>query len=329
MKDLRTALLVLGCILLSNLGHSQTLFRYLLGADLARAHLSLELDSLIANKFTDNVFAGHVAFEVDTGTLTLPVEVSVRGKFRRKECDLPPLKLEFKKGHLKALGLKKADSYKLVTHCLDDKRGPQYLFKEYSAYKMYNLLTDSSFQVQIFPITYKNTRTGEELESYAMLIESNEELEDRLGGKIDESFGATVDSVDAVTLEMMSLFNYMIGNQDVNLATSHNCKLMRRKGGKMLTIPYDFDYSLLVNARYAFPGLDDNRTVLRKYQGYLKNKLVYKEVLPRFLANENAFVAEIKKIGEMKSAHRGEAIRYIQDFFYRLRTNSYSMKYIH
>jgi len=329
MKKLLTALCFSASLFLQIGLNAQTLFKYLQDAGLEHVHLAFEIDSLITNKFTAKVFVGHIAFTVDTGTMTLPVEVSVRGKFRRKECDLPPIKLEFKKGDLKDLGLKKDDSYKLVTHCLDDKRGVQYLYKEYSAYKMYNLVTDSSFQVQLFKITYENSRSGETLNSHAMLIESNEELEDRLDGKIDDSFGATVDSVDAATLEMTCLFNYMIGNQDMNLATSHNCKLMRKENGKMLTIPYDFDYSLLVNARYAFPGLEDNRTVKRKYNGYLKNKLVYKKILPRFMANEEAFVDVIKGVHQMKGSHRSEAVRYIQDFFYRLRSRSYSMDYIH
>ncbi len=307
---------------------SQTLFQYLQEVGIQEMLLEYEIDSLVANKFTANVYPGQVSFTVDTGTLSLPVELSVRGKFRRKECDSPPLKLEFKKKHLKRLGLKKADSYKLVTHCIDSKLGPQYLFKEYSAYKMYNLITDSSFQVQLFPITYINSRTKNRHSTHAMLIESNEEIEDRLGGKFDDDFGSTVDSVEAYTLEMTSLFNYMIGNQDMNLATCHNVKLLKIKGQRpKLTIPYDFDFSLYVNARYAFPRVDDNRNIKRKYHGAKQNKTNLDQVFKRFLDLEDDFKTTIRSVELLKNSQRGECLRYIQDFFYRIRSADYTMEY--
>ena len=51
----------------------------------------------------------------------------------------------------------------------------------------------------------------------------------------------------------------MIGNRDVNVATGKNVKVLRSNFG-FIPIPYDFDFSLFVDAPYAFPTEADKVT---------------------------------------------------------------------
>ena len=45
------------------------------------------------------------------------IRLRPRGKFRRKICDFPMIKIDFSKKDLKKRRYKKFDDYKLVTHC--------------------------------------------------------------------------------------------------------------------------------------------------------------------------------------------------------------------
>ena len=86
--------------------------------------------------------------------------VKTRGFYRRKylDCDVPPLRLNFKKKQVKNTVFDRQDKLKLVTHCNDNVDAfEQYTLQEYLIYKTYNLLTDNSFRVRLVRITYADT----------------------------------------------------------------------------------------------------------------------------------------------------------------------------
>jgi len=125
------------------------------------------------------------------GHLSLKTKVSLRGKFRRVKCDFPPLKLNFSKKQLKKVGLRSTfDKYKLVTHCIADEEGKQALLKEFATYKMYNEITPESFRVHFLEVIYQDIHnTAHKIKQFAFLIEENDELADRLGGKLIIRYG--------------------------------------------------------------------------------------------------------------------------------------------
>jgi hypothetical protein len=45
----------------------------------------------------------------------------------------------------------------------------------------------------------------------------------------------------------------MIGNTDLSVSALHNITLLKDSAGVVHAVPYDFDWSGAVNARYAFP----------------------------------------------------------------------------
>ena len=109
-----------------------SLFDFLSSHDSLRIHLNFGFDSLLTLRMQPFEYqGGFKAYDGDSLLISLPVKISPRGKFRRKKCDYPPLKLNFPKGLLKDLGFSKADNYKLVTHCLKSRVGPRVLAKEF------------------------------------------------------------------------------------------------------------------------------------------------------------------------------------------------------
>ncbi|MFT6513779.1 MAG: hypothetical protein ACJAX1_002360 [Neolewinella sp.] len=182
--------------------------------------------------------------------VTLELEVAVRGKFRRKACVMPPLKLRFEKAGLRAAGLNTHNDFKLVTHCTHGEAGQDALQREQLAYELYRIINPkASFRTQLLTITYVNTADGSTTTSYAILIEDIDELKNRIDSKsCNDCYNMPIVNID--NAEVVTLFQYLIGNVDYDTRMIRNLKLVSYENGQSTFIPYDFDYSGLVNATY-------------------------------------------------------------------------------
>ena len=95
---------------------------------------------------------------------------------------------------------------------------------------------------------------------------------------------------------LVSMFNYMIGNTDWSPVFFHNVTLIRTEAGEYLTVPYDFDFSGAVNARYATPdvSLADRgirRVTQRMFRGFCRDELVYESAVAPFARTRDAVAA--------------------------------------
>lgn len=188
---------------------------------------------------------------------TMSVKLELRGRYRRKICDVPPIKLDFSKKDLAKLKLNpEYDEIKLVTHCLDEARSNQTLLKEYWTYHLHHILTPNSFKVHLVKINYQsNNQLDTSQEHFAILIENNQEMANRLGGTLVSKFGLTPSKLDTATYHHALMFNYMIGNLDWNIVHQRNVKYVQTDES-LIVVPYDFDQSALVYAPYAKPHPD-------------------------------------------------------------------------
>ncbi len=195
----------------------------------------------------------------------LDLEVAVRGKFRRKTCAMPPLKLRFKKAGLRAAGLNTHNDFKLVTHCTNDEAGQDALLREQLVYELYRTVNnEASFRTQLLTITYVNTADGSTTTSYAILIEDVDEMKNRLEAKAcNDCYNMPLSNV--ANAETVALFQFMIGNIDYSTRMVRNLKMITEADGQNVFVPYDFDYTGLVNASYAkgMSHLNQNRVTDR------------------------------------------------------------------
>ncbi|MCB0633416.1 MAG: hypothetical protein KDD15_26955, partial [Lewinella sp.] len=147
-----------------------TLFEYMDQPEILKVTLEMDIENLLDNKKTNDFFPATFSFQNSKGQLSnWDIEVRARGRFRRMSCEFPPLKLKFPKKEMKAEGFGKHNDVKLVTHCADNKEAEENLFREYLTYKMYAELTNVSFRVQLIDITYVDTQTGAETNTYGIL----------------------------------------------------------------------------------------------------------------------------------------------------------------
>jgi len=120
------------------------------------------------------------------------------------------------------------------------------------------------------------------------------------------------------------LFNYMIGNTDWSPVYFHNVKLIRTESADFLTVPYDFDFSGIVNARYASvdPSLQDRirRVRNRLYRGFCRTELTYPGSVQTFSehrAELEAVFTEFASLGHpwYDSDDAEDAIEYLENFW--------------
>lgn len=184
------------------------------------------------------------------------IELKTRGNFRRNQdnCNFPPLRINFKKKNIKGTPFEHCDKIKLVTHCnTDDNFGNTNVLTEYLIYKMFNLLTDTSFKVSLAKIKYiSRPQVYPPTKRFGFFIEKTNHVEKRIGLKEYEPKYINHSQINKKFFTLVSLFSYLIGNTDYSVLIPQNIKLLaNNKNGPFIILPYDFDLSRMVDPSYA------------------------------------------------------------------------------
>lgn len=297
-----------------------TIFQNLGKKDLLRISIRTDINYLIENKIKDEYQKAQFTIEDEAGGETFPIKIKPRGRFRRMNCAFPPLKVKFGKEDLSERGIStKHKSLKLVTHCLEDESASQNVIKEYLAYKMYNVLTDVSFNVQLVEVTYidSNDET-QSITNYGFLIEDTDELAERNGGKeIENAYNITLDDVKKSYAHLVPMFQYMIANMDWRPQMLQNVKVIETADEERIIVPYDFDFSGLVEAPYAIPSVDYQQTDIR--QRIYMNKVDDLEELDKtihyFKANKKKILSVIEDCERLTKDNKKSMVKYIKEFY--------------
>lgn len=293
-----------------------TMFDFLGAEEGNMMHLELDLTELINNKKTNTYFPG--ALTTNKGQL-FSVEVRPRGKYRRTHCDVPPLKLKFRKRELKAAGMDTLNEIKLALPCFNDPESEALLLREYVAYRMYEHLNpEFSIRARLIKVTIRDKHIEKTLEPvYGLLIEHEEQIAARLGGEITTCYNLTADSLHSGQAARTALFEFMIGNTDWGVADIRNVYCLKpNDGSKMRIIPFDFDFSGLVNAPYAVPtqksGLKNVRERLLMADGIPPAAL--QESMQVFINAQDALLC-LCQSAFLTDKSSGYMKAYIQKFF--------------
>ena len=289
----------------------------------ARVTLSFDLKAFSKNKNNDEYQKALLGFEIaeaDT-IITKEVRVKARGNSRKKRCTFPPTRLNINNSHVENKYLEETKNIKLVTHCKNSIVYEKYILKEYLVYKLFNVISPNSFRVRLLSVDYIDTgNKGKDVNTWAFLIEPEGLLDQRLGGiKIDQD-NLSQKFMEPKDMVRLTLFNYMIGNTDFAVTRRHNVKIMMPEDvTKKLAvpIPYDFDYSGLVNATYAVPfeGLGLKSVKERYYLGSCANEAVIPEILEEFKTKKEALFQVINEIDYLPERERKYMIDYLNEFF--------------
>jgi len=252
----------------------------------------------------------------------IPVELRTRGHFRlrRSTCAFVNLLVSFpgKKGQLEGTPFADQKSLKLGAHCQEDPRYENVLRREYLAYRLFNEVSPRSFRARLATGTYVDSASGKPLTTrVAMFLEHEDHVAARQGGRTREFRRALFADMDPVTLDQMSLFEYFIGNTDFSIYALHNVRLVVNEAGRVLPIPYDFDFSGLVSAPYSSPPPQlPIRTVReRLYRGPCRTWAELEPSVRRFTERETALLALVDRVPGLPPNEAREAREYLGGFF--------------
>ena len=316
-KALLTAIIFVPGLALAN---TQTLFNELQREGILKVELELSLATLESHARTDAEQAAVFRFIDKQGQAQeWSTDVNVRGRFRRRVCEFPPIKIDFSKRDLKARGLLPFDDLKLVTHCQEGKEGQEAVLREYMAYQLYGKLTPLNFRAQLVEITYIDTESNIRFTKYGILLEDTDELAARLNSEeCEECYGLSASNINTDVYLTHAMFQYMIGDTDWSLAMGRNLKIMKPvDGGDYWISPYDFDFSGLVSTSYAIPnpnyGLKSIRD--RVYLGTELDNTQITAILQYFVNKKSALESIVKNMKPLRYNYRQEVLTYLDEFY--------------
>ena len=268
------------------------------------------------------------------GTLTdptgaaLPVALSPRGITRRSSdiCDFPPLRVQFTAPPPPTSLFTGQKKLKLVTHCKNSAAFQQYVLLEYSAYKMYNILTPHSFLVRLANVDYRDadgrpivSRVGYFLEDLSDVARRNGLQQTRAPNLVP------LEDLSPPDAARYALFQDMIANHDWSMRAGpagkeccHNAELIGPLGpGTTIPIPYDFDFSGFVDAPYATPPdqLHISSVRERAYRGYCAHNADVLAVARQMRDARPQMMAAITSTPGLDPQRASRALAYLDGFF--------------
>jgi hypothetical protein len=284
--------------------------------------IETDIDRLRRDRREDSEqMPGSVVVHLPDGSVEiLPVQVRTRGHFRldRDSCWFPPIRLNFRTRDLEGTTFRGQDKLKLVTHCQQRREFEQNVIEEYLVYRLYNLLTDVSYRVRLVRVTYIDINGGDDnLTRFGVVIESDDMLAERFDGEILKMELLRPAIYDAQQAALMSVFQYMVGNTDWSMVVFHNMEVLRRGDGSHVPVPYDFDWTGVVDAQYARP---DERFKIgsvrqRLYRGFCRPTVDFEEVYDRFRAVEDDTYRLVRNQEGLSDGNKGKLIDYLEDFY--------------
>jgi len=290
------------------------------------AVLTIDLTGPFSTLIEEKKNSAELAFVLRADDVDHPVKVRVRGHSRIRVCDFPPLRLNFGKSNSQDTIFAGQDKLKLVTHCNDSDRAQTNILQEYSAYKMFSVISDVGYKVRLVRVSYGDTEGRLKRDStvrYGFLIESASELADRVGGERVRIPGVTLGSLDKQQAANAFVFNYMIGNTDWSLITAedsddccHNTHFFDIDSQRFI-VPYDFDLSGLVNARYARPDPSSGlaKVTTRLYRGYCISPEAVSDAISTIAQRRDDILGVIHQVPSLDEKAIKEMQKYLDQFF--------------
>ena len=259
--------------------------------------------------------------------VTYPITLSPRGITRRTSdtCDFPPLRVVLSGKPPAGSLMQGQHRLKLVTHCRRPADFQQKVLLEYAAYRLYNLMTPESFRARLANVDYLDESGKPYISRVGFFIEDFDDVAKRNGLRnAHQGELVPLQSIDPAVGARFAVFEYMISNYDWSMRAAprgeeccHNGRLLAGAPGGFRPVPYDFDYSGLVDAPYALPAegvpVDDVRD--RNYRGYCAHMAQARAFAAQLSARRGEFTGLFATIPGLDARNQAKAAAFIQGFF--------------
>ncbi|MCK4880104.1 MAG: hypothetical protein KAS82_05560 [Bacteroidales bacterium] len=284
--------------------------------------LTLDLKRYKREKYKGEYMPVHFLYQFnDTLHLEKTMRLKARGNFRRNHCNLAPFWLNIRKADVKNRHLQDIKRIKIVTHCKGSKAYEEYVLKEYLCYKIYNIISPISFRVRLVRMTYVDSgRKNKVTEGWAFMIEPEAMLAQRTGGLVVKRDDLTTLLMRPGEIDLVALFQYMIGNADYSVAGRHNLKILGLPGfgsEGYTPVPYDFDYTGLVDAYYAVPGENLGLASVREryYLGPCREDEAFIAAIEHINQCREEILQLVTGFDYLDTKYKNGAIQYLEHYF--------------
>jgi hypothetical protein len=255
-----------------------------------------------------------------TGDLTENIKVRLRGNYRRENCGLASLMVEFRDSTNKSK-LKNLKNLKMVAPCGKGYEYEQLVIKEFLVYKIYNQLTDKSLRARLMQVTFKDVNGKmKPYTQFAFVIEPIDDLAKRNNCFEEDKRKIMTEETNRSHTTLVNIFQYMIGNTDWGIPVYHNIKMVipiDSPNAAPYVIPYDFDYSGLVNAPYAIPHESTGLVSVteRKYMGFPRTWNEIQTAAVLFKSQKEGIYNTINTFRLLGSNAKREMLNFLDDFY--------------
>jgi hypothetical protein len=301
-------------------------FRLFEDDSLIEISLRFDLSTYFREKPREEYIKANLTIHGDkTDSISRDIRLKTRGVFRNKYCTFPPIELNIKKAKFGYSDLDKISKLKLVPQCSSGKETGDYVLKEYLAYKLFNVLTDTSLRVRLLTVNYLDSeKKRKPIKQFGFFLEPVEMLTTRTNSVLIKARTLDQKSIVPRIMDRLAIFNFMIGNYDWSVPGLHNILVIKSlvydPSGLGIAIPHDFDWTGLVNASYAIPAENVPTENIRErlFEGVCRSKEVFQKDLDLFLAKKDEFYKVINDFPHINQREKRDLTDYLDGFFDQL-----------
>lgn len=254
----------------------------------------------------------------DSSEINIPVQMKTRGHFRKlkENCKNPPLQISFPSDVNRLSSVFSGQTkLKLVMPCVGD----DYIIREWLVYKIYNLVTPKSFKARLVRIEFNDSKNKKQQSSfYGILIEDVKHMATRNKASVVEQ-KLRPEATHQEDFLTMAVFQYLIGNTDWSVEYLQNIKLLKTgSSSQVITVPYDFDHSGIVNAPYAHPAeeLLMSSVQQRRYRGYcIRDMKVFEKTIAVYNRSKSDIFNLFTNCNLLDAKYIKSITKYLDEFY--------------
>jgi hypothetical protein len=259
--------------------------------------------------------------------ISYPIALTPRGIFRKANCEFPPLRVELTRPAPPGSLFEHQHKLKLTVFCKRNEAFQQKVLLEYAAYRLYNLMSPLSFRARLANIDYLDDSGRPYISRVGFFVEDVDDVAKRNGLKVAK-LGALVpiQQIDPVSGARTALFEDMISNYDWSMHAGpagdnccHNTRLLTdgAPGSLLTVVPYDFDFSGLVDAPYADApeGVPIENVRQRNYRGFCLHTAQARAIAAQLSPRRAEFTGLFATIPGLDAREQAKAASYIASFF--------------
>jgi len=155
---------------------------------------------------------------------------------------------------------------------------------------------------------------------FAFFIEREKHLAGRLQGVEIESEKIHPNQFDPFQTCLVDIFQYMIGNTDYSIFELHNVVLYAdsTRSFPPFPIPFDFDWSGLVSAKYAVPHplINTEHVTERVYRGLKKEPEIVYQTIEVFNTKKQEIYQLFENFELLDKNEKKQAVKYLDEFYW-------------